>query len=76
MRVAHNSKLTIQNSQFKTHNSKLTIQNCHRQQLTIQNSKFKNQKRRQTLSTSVCLLYYFFSDLLSKKITQQRSPQP
>ena len=25
MREAHNSKLTIQNSQFKTHNSKLTI---------------------------------------------------
>ena len=67
MRVAHNSKLTIQNSQFK-----IAIGNNSK--FKTQNSKIK--KRRQTLSTSVCLLCYFFSDLLSKKITQQRSPQP
>ena len=47
---------------------------AHNSKFKTQNSKIK--KRRQTLSTSVCLLYYFFSDLLSKKITQQRSPQP
>ena len=53
MRVAHNSKLTIQNSQFKT-------QNCHRQQFKIQNSKFKIQKKGDKHSQQAFVSFIIF----------------
>ena len=67
MRVAHNSKLTIQNSQFK-----IAIGN--HSTFHIQHSTFK--KKGDKHSQQAFVSFIIFSDLLSKKITQQRSPQP
>ena len=58
------------------HNSKLTIQNCHRQPFNIPHSTFHIQKKETNTLNKRLSPLLFFSDLLSKKITQQRSPQP